>query len=54
MSLTCCNNENNNQVVDPDLHTFIQTHSDTLAEIKKSMNELEVDKEKINNFQYGN
>jgi restriction system protein len=52
MSLTCCDNDSHTD--NHDLHSFIQVHSDTLAEIKKSMNELEVDKEKINNFQYGN
>jgi restriction system protein len=59
ISLTCCTDEQQSQgtvqqSANPELHSFIQSHSDSLINIKKSMDELEVDKEKINRFRYGN
>jgi restriction system protein len=53
LSLTCCNNEHQ-EIKSVELNNFVNTHIDTIEKINNSMNELEVDKEKINSFTYGN
>ena len=53
LSLTCCKDGKQKSNI-PKLDKFIETHNDTINKIKKSMNELEVDKDRINSFNYGN
>jgi hypothetical protein len=51
LSLTCCNN--NHKSNSPELNKFIEAKTDTIEKIRNSMNELEVNKEKINSFNNG-
>ncbi len=51
LSLTSCGDTTTTNTT---LKEFTKTHQDTLSEVKKSMDDLEVDKNKINSFNYGN
>lgn len=53
LSHVSCNNVDAIGIKDKKLGQFAEVHSDTLSEVKGSMDELEVDKDKINSFQYG-
>ncbi len=50
LSLTCCERNINTT---PQMNRFIETKSDTIELIKQAMEELEVDKDKINTYTYG-
>lgn len=49
LSLTCCNDDKQ-PIKSPELNTFVNVNQDTISKIKKSMTELEADKDKINAF----
>lgn len=52
LSLTCCNSEPHKSN-SPEIDTFVEAKTDTINNIRKSMIDLEVNKDKINSFKYG-
>jgi len=52
LSLTCCNESDDS--TNTELDSFIATNKVVLEEINQAMDELEVDKQRINSFKYGN